>query len=226
MADYTQISDEETQRLCDLANAGDVNARNKALLAHKGLLHFFAATYSGNGFLDFDDLVQEGVFGLDHALTGYDSSQGSFSTYARYFIRRYMQRAIYVESRRGIALDEKKAYNLGHKATGNATSDSARFVAGRLSRKVDETYHQIRESRASFPPADARLESEEDIQEILQTVDQKIDPTDACFFRAYFGIGEPARTYPAIAKEHGVTKQRVEQRVVSARKELRRRVSA
>lgn len=45
-------------------------------------------------FLDYDDLFQEGCLGYLHALKKYNPKKGSFNTYAYWWVRQYITRAL------------------------------------------------------------------------------------------------------------------------------------
>lgn len=68
--------------------------RRQIASANSGLVLFIANQYKG-GFLDFDDLVQEGQTGLLKAVDKFDYRLGfQFSTYAGYWIRQAISRAL------------------------------------------------------------------------------------------------------------------------------------
>jgi len=71
-----------------------LNLRKKLATANTRLVLFIANQYKGS-FLDFDDLVQEGQSGLLKAIDRYDYRLGfQFSTYAGYWIRQAISRAL------------------------------------------------------------------------------------------------------------------------------------
>jgi len=71
-----------------------LNLRKKLATANTRLVLFIANQYKGS-FLDFDDLVQEGQSGLLKAIDRYDYQLGfQFSTYAGYWIRQAISRAL------------------------------------------------------------------------------------------------------------------------------------
>lgn len=75
------------ERLC-------LESRQQLVTANSGLVLFIANQYKG-GFLDFDDLVQEGQTGLLKAADRYDYRLGfKFSTYAGYWIRQAISRSL------------------------------------------------------------------------------------------------------------------------------------
>ncbi len=71
-----------------------LSSRQALAEANAGLVLFIANRYRC-GFLDFDDLVQEGQIGLLRAIDKFDYRLGfQFSTYAAYWIRQAISRAL------------------------------------------------------------------------------------------------------------------------------------
>ncbi len=71
-----------------------LSSRKALAEANSGLVLFLANQYK-SGFLDFDDLVQEGQTGLLRAIDKFDYRLGfQFSTYAAYWIKQAMSRAL------------------------------------------------------------------------------------------------------------------------------------
>lgn len=71
-----------------------LSSRQALAEANSGLVLFIANQYRC-GFLDFDDLVQEGQTGLLRAIDKFDCHLGfQFSTYAAYWIKQAMSRAL------------------------------------------------------------------------------------------------------------------------------------
>ncbi|WP_430791279.1 sigma-70 family RNA polymerase sigma factor [Actinoplanes sp. G11-F43] len=71
-------------------------ARNELIVANIRLVMSMVRRYTYRaGDLEFDDLVQEGTRGLYRAATKYDPEKGyKFSTYATWWIRQHVERAI------------------------------------------------------------------------------------------------------------------------------------
>ena len=73
--------------------------RTELVLRHRRLVYLVASAHAGRG-LDVDDLVQEGMCGLLAAADRYDPGRGAkFWTYARYWVRDAIQKAILNYSR-------------------------------------------------------------------------------------------------------------------------------
>jgi RNA polymerase primary sigma factor len=74
--------------------AGDDEARRQMIAANLRLVVHWARRYQDRG-VDFGDLVQEGTFGLMRAVDKFDWERGfRFSTYATWWIRQALQRAV------------------------------------------------------------------------------------------------------------------------------------
>jgi RNA polymerase primary sigma factor len=81
-------------RLSRRAKAGDRRARNVLIEKNLKLVVSVAKKYRGCGLL-FEDLIQEGNVGLIKAVDKFDPDRGwRFSTYATWWIRQAVQRAV------------------------------------------------------------------------------------------------------------------------------------
>ena len=81
-------------RLCHQAQDGDLRARNTLVGENLKLVVSVAKKYRGMG-LPFEDLTQEGNVGLIKAAEKFDPERGyHFSTYATWWIRQAVQRAV------------------------------------------------------------------------------------------------------------------------------------
>lgn len=93
------LTAEQEQNLARLARQGDFDARQKMIEHNLRLVVNIAKHYNGRG-LQLLDLIEEGNLGLIHALEKFDPERGfRFSTYATWWIRQSVERAIMYQSR-------------------------------------------------------------------------------------------------------------------------------
>src|SRR5437870_12356315 len=85
---------EEEQDLAYRIEEGDSEARDQMVRANLRLVVNIARSYTGKG-LGLQDLIEEGNLGLLRAVEGFDPTMNTrFSTYASYWIKQSIKRAL------------------------------------------------------------------------------------------------------------------------------------
>ena len=93
------LTAEEEQATASLARGGDFAARQRMIERNLRLVVSIAKHYAGRG-LALTDLIEEGNLGLMHAITKFEPERGfRFSTYASWWIRQSVERAVQQQSR-------------------------------------------------------------------------------------------------------------------------------
>jgi RNA polymerase primary sigma factor len=96
---YPLLTAEEEVELAQRIEQGDRSARERMITSNLRLVVHFAKRYQGQD-LSLLDLIQEGIFGLMRAVEKFDWRRGfKFSTYATWWIRQSLQRALENQSR-------------------------------------------------------------------------------------------------------------------------------
>lgn len=99
IGEYPLLSKEEEVKLAERAAKGSLKAREMLINSNLRLVVSVAKRYMGRG-LSFLDMIQEGNLGLIKAVEKFDYTKGyRFSTYATYWIKQSISKAIMEQSR-------------------------------------------------------------------------------------------------------------------------------
>lgn len=92
--DFSKLSKDEIRILREKCEQGDPEVRDQIIRAHLPLVSLLAKKYCGRG-VPYDDLYQEGCYGLLKGIKNYKSQfNTSFATYFSYYILKYIKKAI------------------------------------------------------------------------------------------------------------------------------------
>jgi RNA polymerase primary sigma factor len=245
------LTHKEEVNLSRRVRSGDGRARRKLIEKNLRLVVSVAKRYRGMG-LPFEDLIQEGNIGLMKAVERFDPDRGwRFSTYATWWIRQAVQRAVADKGRtvRVPAHMGEKLHKLA-RGRGELVSELGREPTdGELAERLGWTEEETRFAVWVLPDAtslDRPAGAEKDAAEIGELVvderasrvaeDLVAEAERALLFGALARLPERARrvlvrrhgldgrrpaTLRELAEELGVSRERVRQLQREAERSLR-----
>ena len=244
------LTAEEEKELAQKMEEGSVEAKKRLAEANLRLVVSIAKRYVGRGML-FLDLIQEGNLGLIKAVEKFDYTKGfKFSTYATWWIRQAITRAIADQARtiripvhmvetinKLIRVSRQLLQELGREPTPeeiaaemNMSVDKVREIM-KISQEPVSLETPIGEEEDSHlgdfipdddAPAPAETAAFTLLKEQLIGVLDTLTPREEKVLRLRFGLDDGrARTLEEVGKEFNVTRERIRQIEAKALRKLR-----
>ena len=236
---YPLLTPNEEKELADKIGRGDAEARNRMIISNLRLVVNIAKRYLYRG-LPLQDLIEEGNIGLIKSVERFKGSKGcKFSTYATYWIRQSVERAIInqsgvvrlpihvssdlsrmIRTARALKANRDKEPTITELA--EAMGVSGRYIKklqsiSRKSVSLDASLSEDGEQSLmdkledeSIPPITEIIDVEKRAEEIRGWL-KHLEDTESEVLRLRFGLDGEPQTLEKVGKQFGVTRERVRQ---------------
>ncbi len=215
----------------ELVEEGE-RARHHFIEANVRLVQSIANRFNVPAHLDRDDIVQDGMIGLERAVEKYDWRRGyKFSTYATWWIRQSIQRGLEASATTiripGHRTRELRNAVATSTATGGRLDDDLAMIdmlsqLESMDRPIGDGPDTLGTLVASDDEGPDEAAERNVAREQIDALLEHLDDTSAFAVAARFGLrGHEPATFAEIAEHLGVTPQAVRRRVERAIAKLR-----
>lgn len=186
--------EKEFEELILKAKNGDLEAQTKIIEKYSKLVKFIADKYPTNAVLGKEDYYSEGCLGLIDAIERYDSSKGSFTTIAYYYIKKNIA-TLFRHNRKDFERHFQYMYDQIHFENDNGYKENDKVIA-------DMVY-----SKKELSAVDLYIKNEE--VSLLREAFKRLPLECKRVIKKRYCSGDEILTFAEMANDMGVTRQRV-----------------